>query len=64
MIITGTGSLPASLPVKWATSGLGLPDGAAPDEGRNIFARTDTAHCGDRVTLPDNDLRRGFRRHS
>ena len=39
MIITGTGSLPASLPVKWATSGPGLPDGAAPSTSAATSSR-------------------------
>ena len=57
--ITGHGSLPASLPVKLATSGPGLPLGAAPStSAATSWPLADiVAHGLHRLALLDDDLR-------
>ena len=60
MIITGHGSLPASLPVKLATSGPGIARRRGAEHQRgDILARADMAadRC-DRLALADDDFRR------
>ena len=59
MIITGQGNLPASVPVKCATSGPGLPLGAAPSTSAATSWRSPTYS---RTTLAGSPLRIDDRR--